>query len=320
MILHFVQNDLHFYLSRMTDSNVGAWRDFALSQQSLAAAYEGEELARKLADKGFKAFLPILDYVSSPRTEVWAAFVSNKPWDNRAAIPHKSVEMFVSMITSIHACFTGHMGIARTLSYEGERHAGLSILLHAFTAFATLQLEKGKSYMLSVPASRMREMLAHALAEADAMGGLCIGDGCGPVRLRGETVEHPGSDLAALLRRRSEMRASGADRRESSLHDYERNELAISLIMQEEARQKSGSAPFVTASKVEDGSRYESFTLLDRHGRVIQALGESDMSGEFGWFFESPYFVRNPRQPLIAADLEVLASLGRFSGKVEIES
>ena len=41
------------------------------------------------------------------------------------------------------------------------------------------------------------------------------------------------------------------------------------------------------------------------------------MSGEFAWFFETPWFVQNLRQPLLTINLQSLAELVHFNNPIE---
>ena len=43
------------------------------------------------------------------------------------------------------------------------------------------------------------------------------------------------------------------------------------------------------------------------------------MKGEFAWFFETPWFVKNLRQPLLTVNLQCLADLVTFNNTIEHE-
>ena len=155
-----IDDILYFYMVKVTGKNAYMWKEYALKQRELSEKYIGEDYSIKKSDFGIKGFLPSIYYHDQDVTETWVAFVSNKFWENYNQIDYSSIEMFISMMTSKNARFTGHVGITRAVSYTGQKHQELSCYLHAFLAQVTLIHYMGeKKYMINVPAARMREIL-----------------------------------------------------------------------------------------------------------------------------------------------------------------
>ena len=299
--------DEYFHMVRLIEHRIERWRSFTIDQQQLATSYSGADLSRTLADKGFKAFLSVLEYATC--ADVWVAYAADQPMVELDETNHSSVEMFVSIITSRGARFTGHMGIGRAMSYRGTRHPALSTRLHGFAARVTLMVEPSKSLMLTVPASRMREILLKALSENAGIQAAQIGDGTRKIALKGMEIDPQAATLAELMERQRELIACGADSDLARLEEFERNELAIALRQQIDSQKHTDRLPLVRATKSDDGKSYRSFDLEDGHGNSVQRIKHHEMSQEYAWFFQSNYFVANTRQPLLAVRLDALASL-----------
>lgn len=299
--------DVYFHMARLVGSRIDRWRDFTIDQQRLATSYSGADLSGTFADKGFKAFLSVLLYAT--RADVWVAYAANQPVVDLDESNRSSVEMFVSVITSRSARFTGHMGIGRTLNYLGVRHPNLSQRLHGFAARISLMMGPSKFLMLTVPASRMREILLKALIEHVGIEATQIGDGTRKVTLKGVEIDPEAATIGELLALQRKFIESGAHRDPARLELFERNELAMVLRRQIDSRMHNGRLPLVCATKSDDGKSYRSFNLMDGRGNIVQRVRHYEMSQEYAWFFKSRYFVANPRQPLLTVRLDALASL-----------
>lgn len=299
--------DVHFHMVRLVGHRLERWRDFTIDQQRVATSYSGADLSRTFADKGFKAFLSVLVYAAS--ADVWVAYAADQPVLDLDETNRSSVEMFVSVTTSRSARFTGHMGIGRAMTYLGTRHPELAPRLHGFAARVALMVEPSRFLMLTVSASRMREILVKAIVENVGAEAAQIGDGARKIALKGVEIDAEAATLDELLARQRDLIESGADSDLARLETFERNELAIALRRQIDSRLHTGRLPLVRATLSDDGKSYRSFDLEDGSGNIVQRIKHDEMSQEYAWFFQSRYFVANPRQPLLAVRLDALASL-----------
>lgn len=301
---------MYFHMVRLAGHRLERWRDFTIEQQRAADPYSGTDLSRTFADKGFKAFLSVLAYADAASTDIWVAHAADRPVIDLDETNRSSVEMFVTVTTSTSARFMGHMGIGRAMTYLGTRHPGLAPRLHGFAARVALMIAPSKFLMLTVPASRMREILLKSVVETLGFEVAQIGDGARKVVLKGVEIDPDATTLDELLALQRVLLDCGADGDLARLEEFERNELAIALRRQSDSRLHTGHLPLVRASILDDGTSYRSFDLEDGRGNVVQRIEHDAMSKEYAWFFQSPYFVANPRQPLLAVRLDALARLG----------
>ena len=124
------EDDLHFYMVKVTEKNAHSWKEFTNKQFSL------DKLC-KYRD-GLIAFKPSLNFFDYDKTDVWVAFIANQELD-LDQINYPSIEMYVSMLTSENAIFTSHSGVSRCPSYSGTSHNKISADLHSFIANVTLK-------------------------------------------------------------------------------------------------------------------------------------------------------------------------------------
>lgn len=303
-------DDLHFYMIKITGRNAHMWEEYALKQRDLAEAYTGEDYSVKKADVGIKGFLPSLSYHDQDSTETWVSFVSNRPWLDKSQIDYPAIEMFISMMTSQRAKFTGHIGITRAASYAGSKHRNLACDLHSFVALVTLKNYTDKVYMINVPAARMREILTQKLFDINKMSGIYIGD---------NHTEYPSEDLSSLQKRKAQMKKENQDKIDSQVRLFEQTGLAISLHHQKGALER-GLLTVPLSVEKSSPNEYLSFKLLNSEGTILNDISPIEMSGEFAWFFESPWFIKNPRHPIVTFNLRTLADLTSFDSEVQYET
>jgi hypothetical protein len=320
--LYYVKQaeDFYFYMVKVTGKNAYTWKEYALKQRSLSENYQGSDISIKKADKGIKGFLPSLDCHDQNFTETWVAFVSNKPWVDRNKIDCAAVEMFVSMMTSEHAYFTGHVGITRSISYDGIKHEDLACTLHTFIAQATLKRYKYKEYTINVPASRMREILVKKFINKGKFLDIYIGDDTSDIFLGDKLIQYDIESLDSLLKKRETMKLLGEDRLDHMLSSYEENELLISLIMQKKYLEEGKASMPLKIQKQPGSNIISSFALFSQNGKKLNDLTPQEMSGEFAWFFETPWFVKNLRQPLLTVNLRAMANLISFNNPIKHEA
>lgn len=319
--LYYVQQeeDLYFYMVKVNDKNANVWKEYALKQRDLAEKYQGTDIAIKKADKGIKGFLPSLDCHNHNYTEAWVAFVSNKPWIDKSKIDYSSIEMFVSMMTSEHAHFTGHVGITRGVSYDGIKHGDLACALHSFIAQATLKCYKNKEYTINVPASRMREILIKKFTNIGKISDIYIGDNTSDIYIGDTHIEYNKKSLDSLLKKREAMKLLNCDRSDDVLNSYEENELTISLLLQKKYLEEEKICIPLKIQKQPGSNKFLSFTLFSKDGKKLNDITPQEMSNEFAWFFETPWFVKNLRQPLLTVNLRSLADLVCFNNLIKYE-
>ena len=309
--------DFYFYMVKITGKNAHIWKEYALKQREIAENYQGNDIATKKADKGIKGFLPSLDCHDQNFTETWVAFVSNKLWLNKNKIDYSAIEMFVSMMTSKHAFFTGHVGITRSVSYNGVKNEDLACSLHSFIAQVTLKRYKhNKEYMINVPASRMREILIKRFTSKGKASDIFIGDNGSDIYLGDKLIQYDRSNLSSLLKKRDNIKLKGYDKTDHMLTDYEENELSISLLLQKKSLEEGSYIP-LKIHKQPDNNTILSFVLFSKSGKKLNDLTPQEMSGEFAWFFETPWFIRNLRQPLLTANLQSMANLIIFNNSIK---
>ena len=303
-------DDLYFYMLKVNGKNAYMWKEYALKQREISESYTGDDHAIKKADFGIKGFLPSLYYHDQDTTETWVAFASTRPWENKNQLDYSSIEMFISMMTSKNAQFTGHVGITRAPSYIGKKHQSLSCDLHSFIAQVTLKHYTDKKYMINVPAARMREILIQKFLENDKISGVYIGD---------DHIEYPDENMDNLIEKRKQMRMDQLDKSDLHFRLFEQNELYINLLQQNEALEQG---KLFIPLKVEKNSlnEYCSFKLFNKEEMIIHNLAPTNMSGEFAWFFESPWFVRNSRHPVVTFNLPSLAELVNFNSKIKYDT
>jgi len=220
--------------------------------------------------------------------------------------------MFISMLTSRHASFTGHAGITRSVSYNGVKHTDLACTLHSFIAQATLKHYMGKRYMITVPVARMREILINKFIDKGKETDIYIGD---------NQVKYSSQSLGFLLENQRKMKLSGYDKsdEDSIVRGFEKNELAIALVRQKKTLETGNTFVPLKVQNKSNSNEYRSFVVFDNKGDKLNDLASHDMTGEFSWFFESPWFTRNRRHPKLTFNLESLAGLVNFNAQMEHE-
>lgn len=169
------QEDLHFYMVKVDESNANFWRKFANAQQK---------------NYGWIGFKPSYDIgLRYKDAESWVSFATNKELQN-PDLPTKqdqaAMEMLVTTLTSEHTPFTTHMGISTSSLYQGKRHKKLSMPLHGFTAKAIMQDHHGKYYMITAPTDNMAKIMRQTAPKGKIFTGASNSDNdTNPVTLEG---------------------------------------------------------------------------------------------------------------------------------------
>ncbi|MDD9335286.1 MAG: hypothetical protein PV347_04545 [Rickettsiaceae bacterium] len=308
---HLQQKEgLHFYLDKVTGKNAEMWLKYANDARDTTKYYHGDHIGIKNANIGITAFIPsIRDYYD--QNDTWVAFASNKLQDLNNIDP-KSIEMSVTMMTSLHAHFTSHAGISRGALYTGDLHRHISQKLHSFIAAATLQhygdtLDTvNKYYMITVPASTMREILIKAFKYAGQETNIFIGD---------NTTECSKKTLEVLSNNLEAMKIAGFDTMDHTRHELQKTQLDFNIRQQKESLKKTGMTVPIEVTEGKGYNESLNWILRDKEGKVLHNLNPQDMAGAYAWFFESPYIWHNRSdlEPVITCDIKALADMGHFN-------
>lgn len=222
-------------------------------------------------------------------------------------------QLFVSMMTSKNAHFTGHVGIARAASYKGEFHKNLSTNLHSFIAKATLEHHPDKEYMITVPASHMRTILIKSFEDNGKNSKIFIGD---------NYTEYSKKPLESLINTHEAMVAAGYNKTDRMRYEYDQNLLSVHLSKQQALLEQENTKMPLEVKKGNGYKNYESFKLSAQNDIILNDLTAKDMEKEYAWFFKSPYLFRNSstQEPTITCDLKTLADVLPTSTELEYQS
>ncbi|WP_341761539.1 hypothetical protein [Candidatus Tisiphia endosymbiont of Thecophora atra] len=309
-IYHLQQEYLHFYMVKVTEKNCDMWNEYAVNQRQNSKNYYTTHTGIQKADIGITGFLPSLRYHDQYLTETYVAFVANKIWQDHNKIDQESIEMFVSMMTSKNAHFTGHVGIARAASYNGEFHKNLSTNLHSFIAKATLEHHLDKEYMITVPASHMRTILIKSFEDNSK---IFIGD---------NNIQYSEEPLESLINTHEAMVIAGYNKSNRMSLEYNLHLLSIHLLKQQALLEQENTKMPLEVKEGNGYKKYESFKLSAQNGIILNDLTAKDMEGEYAWFFKSPYLFHNSstQEPIITCDLKTLADFLPASTELEYQS
>lgn len=257
--------------------------------------------------------MPSLHYHDQDLTETYVAFVANKIWQDHNNIDQESIEMFVSMMTSKNAHFTGHVGIARAASYKGEFHKNLSTNLHSFIAKATLEHHPDKEYMITVPASHMRTILIKSFEDHGKNSKIFIGD---------NNTQYSEESLESLINTHEAIVIAGYNKTDRMSFEYNQNLLSVHLSKQQALLKKENTKMPLEVKESNGYKNYESFKLLAQNDIILNDLTAKDMEKEYAWFFKSPWLFKNssPQKPTITCDLKTLADFLPTSTELEYQS
>jgi hypothetical protein len=215
--------------------------------------------------------------------------------------------MFVSMMTSKNAHFTGHVGIARAPAYKGEFHKNLSTNLHSFIAKATLEHHLDKEYMITVPASHMRAILIKSFEDNGKNSKIFIGD---------NNTQYSEEPLESLINTHEAMVIAGLNTTDRMRYAYDKNLLSIHLSKQQALLEKENTKMPLEVKKGNGYKKYESFKLSAQNGIILNDLTAKDMKGEYAWLFRNS----STQEPTITCDLKTLADFLPTSTELEYQS
>ena len=284
---------LYFNITRLTAHNRRAWGEFA-----------GENDYER-SHTGALAFYPALPYHSHPHTEVWIAFISNKPATNPDIVDKRSTEMFMTVTTSEHSPFTSHIGITRALTFpKSLQHSNVSMKLHAFAAQFMLKQHPEKHYMINAPAEIMRVIMIAEFEKYGHSDKIFIGDN--------RTIVEPSWTVASITKT---LRVPADDGTEWA--KYQRDLLNMSLVKQRDMV-ISGAK---TISPVTIDPKHN-VTITHPDGETKTIITSDQQNGEFAWFFKHPWHIQKtgPDTPLqlVTCDLKTLVEIGGLHGEIQL--
>ncbi len=305
-----------FYLAmeRVTPETVGDWLRYAKRQVVAGERVNFKSLPSLDGSQHFQLVLEEYksNVIHQKANELWIAYASDIPVTKRAELntdegdenPH--IEMFVTAITSPDALITSHMGISRT--WEGalgldrtpptrKKHPDQSLHLHSFAAKVMKLKDPRKVYMLTAPATAMRDIIIKKMPA----GSVFVGDSLYQNRL--EAAEKDRSILLSpydLKERKNES----ADKRQERLkkeaqskYDYYKIPERISLL-------KSNPPRII---RTRDGMQ-QTFTLQNPDASPLVTFDQS--SPIYQWMFTRAYQDMVLHLPYILVDLDTLAQFG----------
>lgn len=308
-VYHLPQEQkIHFYMTKITGHNSRSWIEYVHGESYKSNCGNSKvSKAIKKAELGITGFKPSIYYHDQDLTETWVAFVSDKVWRDQRIIDVNAIEMFVTMMTSEHARFTSHMGIARAPSYQGEVHKNLAAKLHSFIAKATQHAYPDiKEYMITSPLGHMREIMFKAFHDKGQSTKIYIGD---------NLTERSKDSLEKLISDLQAMEEAGIHRYDNHIQKYYLKQLDVSLAQQDIAYKDTAYNIIpISAEKAAECIKYLNCTIKGQNNEILHKFTTKDMAGEFAWFFESPHLFKNKMNvPLVTCDLKALATLEVFS-------
>jgi|GEM_PF-6181296 len=299
--------DLHFYMVKITGKNAQEWASFSKEQMKSV-----NKKGIKDIKIGLNAFIPSLAYHDQDLTDTYVAFIANKPLDKTNMPNSSSIEMIVTMMTSEHAYFTSHAGIARTATYEGVKHKNISTQLHSFIAACTQDIyREKKEYMITPPAEVMRDIIIHAFSKNNASEKIFIGHQDTPVSDKSIDVLKLWVDYYKDIK---DEKTQNGTFRDYDEENYFNALLELNLSKQKELWQGKKAPIKLVKSKEESA-----VIIYGKKGEILNNISSNEMEGEFAWFCKSPYLLPNQHstEPLITCDLNTLARLETPSGVIE---
>ena len=294
-------DDLYFNIARITDGNKQKWSSLA------SKSSHGKNSV------GVQGFHPSLKYYNNINTEVWVAFISNKPVNDPNEVDLSSTEMFVTVTTSEHSSFTTHMGIARSSSFPRDKqHKNISTKLHAFAAKFMLEQHPEKIYELNVPTNLMEEIIIKEFEDKRLVNKVFIGD---------NRTKYPDYNIETAKgyyeASKEYVKTDPARAFVNLMHENLRD---LHLLEQRSAIEKGEKILPIQVTHSSDGSF--SFIVKDQHDQIVQTITTEQQNGEFAWFFDHGWQFKNigliGNFQLLTCDLPTLASLGDFHGEIQL--
>lgn len=289
------EDDLHFYMVKVTEKNAHSWKEFKNHQFSA-------DILRQYF-RGLTAFIPSLDFFDYDKTDVWVAFIANQELD-LDQINRSSIEMCVTMITSENASFTSHSGISRCPTYQGKEHQKISSDLHSFIANATLKNypDQEKSYMITCPVSGTREIIIENFEKSYNSKYYYIGDEV----VNSLFLKYP-PNPPKYLQVQTQIEKL-IERINTQNEQIKNGNKKILIKLNTESDEDNIALYYDVYSIIE---KCTSFEIFNQDGEILQTISSEMMKNEFAWFFNHPYLFRgqNLTETLLTTDMKALASL-----------
>jgi hypothetical protein len=295
-------DDVYFNMTRVTDENKQKWSELASWVHHRSSRPEGAA-----------GFLSALKYYNNTSTEVWVAFASDKPAADANDVNQDSIEMFVTVTTSEHSSFTGHMGITRSGYFpQYKQHKNISTKLHAFAAKFMLEQHPEKLYEINVPTPIMQEIIIKKFEDKGLVNKVFIGDNI--TQPTSTSIEENRKYYEMLKQRVEELGDRAPDKIIRAMHERLMN---IHLLEQKFAAEKGEKY-----LPIEIRGWDWDFVVKDEHNQIVQTITKEQQKDEFAWFFGPGFQFTNVRGfdnlQLLTCDLHALADLGELHGEIQL--
>ena len=308
-----VAEGFYVAMERVDNNNIERWENYATSQKK-----KNVGTLKYRPDKvGVSSFIEVLQKYwgwkhNNINNELWIAYASDIPVAKKATLeteenaknPH--IEMFFTVVTSPDAFLTSHMGISRTweaaldMETAGSariKQADQSMHLHSFAAKVMKMRDPKKIYMLTPPATIMREIILKKMPSNSVF----VGDSLYQAQL-----EQAAKDPKILL----------------SYIDLEKD--SDETVQDYDARVKRQTQEAYNSSDIKDkipllksnpprmirikDKKNQKFTILYPDGKPLVTFDQS--SPAYHWIFTQTYGDFGLRLPYVLIDLGKLAQFG----------
>jgi len=305
------KNGYYLAMERIGKDNIREWEEFAGKQVS------GGRMNLKYLPNldGSQHFRLVLEeyYTEkiTPNNNLWVVYASSIPVIKKARLYDENftVEMYMTAITSPQALLTSHMGISRTWENalqlqqkppQATKHPYQSIDLHSFAAKVMKSQGPQKEYMLTAPATAMRNILIKRMPPDTVF----VGD-----NLYAARIEAAVKDPVILLGERSLLKE-----KDETSHELEARlieEAAESykfLKIDEKAALLKTHPPRIT--RIIDGAK-EMFIIKGTPGKPPIAFDQDTTI--YQWLFTRAYRPMGIHLPYVLINLDALAQVGELA-------
>ena len=317
---HLQHNDVHFHLVKINNENINQWKTLN---------NKGAFKNLRCKDSGRGAFTDTLnlfeksEFLLDDSKELWVGYAASRLNTVGKVIDISSIEMVVTVTTSVNTPFVTHMGITR-LDYLAKLHKNLSIQLHSFVAKAMLEHHADKVFMLTRPISEMGLIIFLELQKNNLTSHLQIGDlnhTCKKLDTSNKSQKLY-SDLITEV---------DNDPKSQNLKEIREicNSLTYKYFEHKHAQGLEKGHNFI-AIHFEDNV-FKLFNVKrDDNGNIIKDESNNpitylifegknieDLKSEFAWFFKNHHIHTPSNFKYFTLDYSVLAKLTEFTGSLE---
>jgi hypothetical protein len=182
-------DNVYFVFQKLTDDNNFFWKNHADDQNNKmkrnGVATQGSDGNYSNTyvhiTEGIRSFQETIKLFNALKCDIWIAYATRKNPNTFGTNtpPSSDVEMVFSVFLNRKSPITTHMGIFRNYTYfrlDKQPHLNLAIELHAFSAKVSNQIYDEKSYMVTKPVHKMRQILIKSFEDKHLKDYICVGD------------------------------------------------------------------------------------------------------------------------------------------------